>query len=119
MHTGGEHESFPAPFAYAVEEGTDVSHELGEQGSVLLDFRLAEEGAHIVVDLDAVGAVSVADLLDYRQPFLSDLRNREVETRGLAGIGGVVADHVFGVLFLEPGRTCSGLRSDRFPCHPR
>ena len=103
MHTGGKHESFPAPLAYAVEEGTDVSHELGEQGSVLLDFRLAEEGAHVVVDLDAVGAVAVADLFDDRQPFLSDLGNREVETRGLAGIGGVFPNHVFRVLLLEPG----------------
>ena len=103
VDTGGQHETLATTFADAVEERADVSHELGEQRSVLLDFRLAEEGAHVVVDLDAVGAVSVADLLDDREAFLSDLGDGEVEARGPAGVGGVVADHVFGVLFLEAG----------------
>ena len=103
MDAGGQHETLTTPFADAVEEGSDISHELGEQGSVLLDFRLSEEGTHVVVDLDAVRAVAVADLLDDGETFLPDLRDREVEAGGPAGVGGVVADHVFRVLLLETG----------------
>ena len=119
MHAGGQHEALAPPFAYAVKERADVSHEFGEQGSVLLDFGLPEERPHVVVDLDTVGAVAVADLLDDGETFLPDLGMAKFRHVDLPGSAESFADHVFGVLLLEAGEHIAVASSDPRPCRPR